>query len=81
MTRLIEIILFCTPFAGFAAWRFLAPSERPPTWLLAGAAGFVVLLFASLFWLRSMDASDAVRVYVPAQLQGDRVVPGHAAPP
>lgn len=81
MTRLIEIILFLTPFVGFAVWRLVAPTERPPVWLVAGAAGFVVLMLASLFWLRSIDASDSLRAYVPAQLRNGRIVPGHAASP
>jgi len=81
MPRLIEIILFLTPFVGFAVWRLVVPSERPPLWLVAGAAGFVMLMLASLLWLRSMDASDTVESYVPARLRDGRIVPGHAAPP
>ncbi len=81
MTRLIEIMLFLTPFAGFAIWRLVVPTERPPVWLVAGAAGFVLLMLTSLVWVRARDASDAVQTYVPARLQDGRIVPGHAAAP
>jgi hypothetical protein len=79
MTRLVEIMMFLTPFVGFAVWRLLVPSDRPPVWLVAGAAGFVVLLLLSLTWLRARDAADAKQTYVPAQMRDGRVVPGHAA--
>lgn len=81
MPRLIEIIMFLTPFVGFAVWRLVAPSERPPVWLVAGGAGFVIVMLAALLWLRAMDASDSFSAYVPAQLQNGRIVPGHAARP
>jgi len=80
MTRAIEIVLFLTPFLGFAIWRFIVPSERPPVWLIAGAAGFVVLMLATLIWLRAQDASDSGRAYVPAQLREGRIEPAHAEP-
>jgi hypothetical protein len=79
MPRLIEILLFLTPFVGFAVWRLVVPSERPPMWLVTGAVGFVVVMLALLIWLRARDASDALQTYVPAQLRDGRVVPGHAA--
>ncbi len=79
MPRLIEILLFLTPFVGFAVWRLVAPSERPPVWLVTGAVCFVVLMLASLVWLRARDASDTFQTYVPAQLQDGHIVPGHAA--
>jgi len=81
MTRLIEILMFLLPFLGFVAWRVLSPSGGVPAWLVAGSVGFVVLMLAALFALRQLDASDGARAYVPARLEGDRVLPGHAAPP
>jgi hypothetical protein len=81
MPRLIEIMLFLTPFVGFAVWRFVVPSERPPVWLVGGAACFVVLMLISLAWLRAHDASDANQIYVPAQFRDGRIEPGHAATP
>ena len=79
--RLIEILLFLTPFVGFAVWRLVVPSDRPPVWLVAGAACFVLLMLGSLVWLRARDASDTFQTYVPAQLQNGQVIPAQRAPP
>jgi hypothetical protein len=81
MPRLIEILMFLTPFVGFAVWRLFLPSDRLPVWLVAGAACFVLLMLISLAWLRARDAADGNQAYVPAQLREGRIVPGHAAPP
>lgn len=74
MPRLIEIVLFLAPFIGFATWRLLFPQPLPPVWLLAGCAGFAVLMFAALLWVRQMDAEDANRRYIPAELHDGRIV-------
>ena len=79
MSRIIEIVLFLTPFIGFAAWRLLFPSPLPPLWLMGGLAGFAVLMFAALVWVRHLDAGDADRPYVPAELHDGRIVPAHQA--
>ena len=81
MSRIIEIVLFLTPFIGLAAWRLLFPSPLPPSWLVYGLAGSVVLMLVALFWLRQLDAEDAAQVYVPAKMQHGRVVPGHPGGP
>ncbi|HBK06106.1 MAG TPA: hypothetical protein DDZ81_09600 [Acetobacteraceae bacterium] len=81
MSRIIEILLFLTPILGFAAWRLLFPSPRPPLWLLYGSAAFVVLMLAALFWQRHLDAGDAKQAYVPAQMLDGQVVPAQRAPP
>ncbi|MDR3533220.1 MAG: DUF6111 family protein [Rhodopila sp.] len=82
MPRLIEIVLFLTPFLGFAVWRLAFPTPLPPSWLIGGLAGFVVLMLLALVWLRHIDASDTNLTYVPAELRDGRVVPAHpAAPP
>lgn len=78
--RLIEIILFLSPFAVFLALRLLLPSRGLPPWLLPVLAAFVAVMLALLLFLRSFDAGDAGRSYVPARLEDGRVVPGHAAP-
>jgi 4-amino-4-deoxy-L-arabinose transferase-like glycosyltransferase len=72
--RLIEIVLFLVPFVGFATWRLLFPQPLPPVWLMGGLAGFAVLMFVALLWLRQMDAEDANRPYVPAELHDGRIV-------
>ena len=81
MSRIIEIVLFLTPFLSFAAWRLLFPSPQPPLWLMRGLACFVVLLLVALFWLRQRDAGDGNEAYIPAQMRDGRVVPAHKAPP
>ena len=74
MPRLIEIVLFLTPFIGFATWRLLFPQPLSPIWLMAGLTGFAVLMFVALLWLRQMDAEDANRPYIPAELRNGRIV-------
>ena len=82
MSRIIEIVLFLTPFLGFAAWRLVFPSPVPPPWLIYGLAGFVVLMLVALVWLRQLDAEDANQPYLPDQIRDGRVVPAQpAAPP
>lgn len=77
MSRIIEIVLFLTPFLGFAAWRILFPSPSPPPWLTGGLVGFVILMLIGLIWVRHLDAGDANRPYVPAVLQDGRVIPAN----
>jgi hypothetical protein len=76
MPRIIEIVLFLTPFLTFAAWRLWFPSPVPPLWLVCSLAGFVGLMLLALFWLRHIDAGDANEAYVPA-----RIIDGHVVPP
>lgn len=77
MPRVLEIVLFLTPFLAFATWRLVFPSPVPPLWLMYGLAGFVVLLLVTLFWLRQLDANDASQPYIPDQLRNGRAVAGH----
>jgi hypothetical protein len=81
VSRMIEIVLFLTPFLSFAAWRLLFPSPRPPLWLMYGLAGFVVLMLLALVWSRHLDAGDTSESYVPARLIDGRVVPAQRGPP
>jgi hypothetical protein len=81
MPRLIEILLFVTPFLAFAAWRLLFPSPRPPRWLISGLAVFVVLMLLALIWVRHIDAGDANQTYVPAELHDGRIIPARPAAP
>jgi protein-S-isoprenylcysteine O-methyltransferase Ste14 len=74
MSRIIEIVLFLTPFVGFFTWRLLFPSPLPPSWLIYGLAGFVGLLLLGLLWVWHIDASDANQSYVPAELRDGRVI-------
>jgi hypothetical protein len=81
MPRLIEILLFVTPFVAFGAWRLLFPSPSPPLWLIGGLAGFVALMLLALIWVRHVDAGDANQAYIPAELHDGRVVPARPAAP
>jgi hypothetical protein len=73
--RIIEIVLFLTPFLTFAAWRLLFPSPTPPLWMICGLGGFVIVMLLALFWLRHVDAGDANQTYIPARLDNGRVIP------
>jgi hypothetical protein len=79
MSRIIEIVLVLTPLLGFFTWRLLFPSPLPPTWLVGWLAAFVVLMFVALFWLRQIDAEDANKAYVPAEIHDGQIVPAHPA--
>ena len=81
MSRIIEILLFLAPFAAFLAWRFIAPTQTVPGWLVAVVTIMVMGLLGSLLWMREQDASDGKQRYVPATLQDGRIVPGRAAAP
>lgn len=81
MPRLIEILLFVTPFLAFTAWRLLFPSPLPPRWLIVGLAGFVALMLLALIWVRHIDAGDAAQAYVPAELRDGRVIPARPGAP
>ncbi|HEY4041191.1 MAG TPA: DUF6111 family protein [Rhodopila sp.] len=80
MSRIIEIVLFLTPFLAFATWRLVVPSPAPPPWLIYALAGAVALLLLGLLWTRHFDAGDANDAYVPAKLIGGRVVPAQRTP-
>ncbi len=75
MLRAVEIALFLAPFVAFAIWRLLSVESGPPLWVVISAACFVVLLAGALFWLRQEEVIPGT-VYVPAQLQDGRIVPG-----
>jgi hypothetical protein len=79
MSRIIEIVLFLTPFLSFAVWRLLFPSPLPPLWLMYGLASFVVVLLVALVWLRHLDAGDADQPYLPDEMHDGRVTPARRA--
>ncbi len=81
MSRIIEILLFVTPFLAFAGWRLLFPSPLPPLWLLQCLAAAVALMLLALLWSRHQDAGDANQAYVPARLVDGQIVPAQPAPP
>lgn len=80
MPRLIEIALFLAPFLAVLVWRILFPSPRPPIWLVWWMSGVLVVLAASLLWLRITDAEDPHRAYIPAELRDGQVLPPRIGP-
>ena len=79
--RIVEIVLFLTPLLSFAAWRILFPSPMPPSWLMYGLCGFVVLMLVALVWLRHLDVGDANKPYLPDELHDGHVVAAHPDTP
>jgi hypothetical protein len=80
MPRIIEIVLFLTPFLGFATWRLLFPSPVPPLWLTGGFVALAAVMLLALLWLRYTDTGDTAQTYVPARLQDGVVMPTQQAP-
>lgn len=81
MPRIVEIVLFLTPFIGFAVWRMLSPAPAPPAWLLGGLVTLVVLAVLALLWGWYLDAGDGRTPYIPAQIHDGGIVPAGAAVP
>jgi Family of unknown function (DUF6111) len=79
--RLIEILLFVSPFAAFAVLRLVLPERGLPAWVLPTFGAAVVAMVALLLVLWGFDAGDGNQAYVPARIEGGHVIPGHAAPP
>lgn len=78
MPYLIEALLFLLPFAAYGLWRRLNPSAQPSTILLVLGAAGVVLMLAGAVWYGTSRSMPRGAVYVPAQLEGERIEPGHA---
>jgi hypothetical protein len=79
MLRLAEIGLLLAPLALFLLWRFLAPRVRPAMlWV-----GMVIVVgFAGMaigYGLR--ERMDPHARYVPAHVEGGRIVPGRGVGP
>jgi hypothetical protein len=77
---LVELLLFLTPFAAYGVWRKAHPGTEPSTILLALAGVGVVLMLAGGLWYGTSRSLRPGETYVPAQLEGERVEPGHAEP-
>jgi hypothetical protein len=76
--RWAELGLFLAPLGLFVAWRIAAVTARP-AWLW-GAVAAVALLAVGTIWLGLSRRLGPGEVYVPAQLQDGRIVPGHGTP-
>lgn len=76
MLRLLELLLFLSPFAAFAAWRLVAPASGPPLRVVMLLAGVLLLLAGALFWFSRQEMLPSGSSYAPAQFQDGRLVPG-----
>ncbi len=81
MPYLVEMLLFLLPFAAYGLWRRLNPRTQPSTILLILAGVGVVLMVGGAFWYGVSRGSAPGSTYVPAQLEGERIAPGHTEPP
>jgi hypothetical protein len=78
MAVLLEILLVLLPFAIYAAWwRF---GREPSRLLLLGMALLILAGLALAGWYATSGDLRPGVAYVPPRLEGDRVLPGHAAP-
>jgi len=76
MIRLLEVLLFMMPFAGYGLWLWLG--KRFTRELLWGTLGVMFMLVMAAAWLELSGAVPPGMRYVPPRLEDGRVVPGHA---
>lgn len=81
MWRITELLLFLAPVAAYLVWRLTARQGGPPLALVFGAAAAVLVLFGVLLVFSRRDALPPTEAYVPAQLEGGRIVEGHGVRP
>lgn len=78
--RFAEIALLALPFVVFVAWRLVAPAAGPPRVMVIAVAGTVVAMAGLLLVLWYAEAEPPTTGYVPARLDGGRVVPDRVVP-
>ena len=76
MLRLMEIVLFLLPFAGFGVWLWLG--RRWSNELLWGTVAAMLALVMSAAWLELSQAVPPEMRYVAPHMANGRIVPGHA---
>jgi hypothetical protein len=78
--RFAELGLLTLPIVVFIAWRLMAPAGGPPRVLVLGVTAAVAVMVTILlvFWYE--EAASPGAAYVPAQLQGERIVPSKIVP-
>ena len=77
MLRAAEIGLFLLPLGLYVLWRVLAPHVRPA--LVWGAMAAVLALGGTAIGYGLNQRLDRDERYVPAHLQGGRIIEGHGA--
>ena len=76
MLRLLEVVLFLLPFAGYGLW--LWGGRRYTSQLLWGTLGAMILLVMAAAWLELSGAVPPDMTYVPPHMEDGRSVPGRA---
>ena len=76
--RWMELALFLSPFALYAAWRLAVARAQPA--LLWGVAALVACLAIGTVWFGLVRRLSPGEQYVPAHLEDGRIVPGHGVP-
>ena len=86
MIRIIlwSLLFFSMPFLVAFFWLIIVKKIKPSdadlkVWAIAGSAGLILLL-ASLFWLRSMIGVSTDYQCVPAEIRDGELLPGYFAP-
>lgn len=81
---LVELLLFLTPFAAYAfmLWAKNHGVFDPESWplraVVALTAAALVLMAISAFVAAQLSGAPPGTVYVPAHVEGGRLVPGTA---
>lgn len=76
MIRLLEVVLFLLPFAGYGLW--LWSGRRHTNQVLWGTLGAMFVLLVAAAWLELSGAVPPGMSYVPPHMQDGRIVPGQA---
>jgi hypothetical protein len=80
MLRLLEVVLFLSPFLAFALWRLAAPATPPSPRLVAATASALLVIAIALYWFSREDVLPPDAAYAPAELRDGRLVPSHPVP-
>ena len=79
LLRLVPVLLFLAPFAGFLIWRRFRPRPAPGR---PGEEAGLALAAAGLAAYGLSRRMEQGSTYVPARLEPDgRIERGHAGPP
>jgi hypothetical protein len=80
MLRLVELALFLAPFVIFFVWRIVSTGGGPSARFVLVTACVLIVLVATLIWLRRYEALPPGTAYAPATLQDGQIVSGHPVP-
>lgn len=76
MLRFAEIGFFLLPFVLYVVWRLLG--TRATSGLLWATALLLAALAATVVWYGLQNSLPAGTRYMPAEVRGGEIVPGHA---